>query len=111
MSLDQNNLKAVMEKISDYIIVINVQIDKRLNDYTDKVFFPEKVARANQFIEKFGLPQSVETDLSELKQQHLAALQKTLLRFYVEEPTEEQVTQLNNILMQLFSKKSNIKVA
>ena len=79
MSLDQNNLKAVMEKISDYIIVINVQIDKRLNDYTDKVFFPEKVARANQFIEKFGLPQSVETDLSELKQQNLAALQKNII--------------------------------
>ena len=100
-----------MEKVSDNTIVINVQIDKRLNDYTDKALFPEKVARANQFIEKFGLPQSVETDLSELKQQHLADLQKTLLRFYVEEPTEEQVTQLNNVLLQLFSKKSDVKVA
>jgi hypothetical protein len=100
-----------MEKTLDNTIVINVQIDKRLNDYTDKVLFPEKVARANQFIEKFGLPQSVETDLSELKQKHLAELQKTLLRFYVEEPTEEQVTQLNNVLLQLFSKKSDVKVA
>ena len=52
----------MMEKILDNTIVINVQIDKRLNDYTDKTLFPEKVARANQFIEKFGLPQSVETD-------------------------------------------------
>ena len=100
-----------MEKTPNNTIVINVQIDKRLNDYTDKTLFPEKVARANQFIEKFGLPQSVETDLSELKQQHLADLQKTLLRFYVEEPTEEQVNQLNNVLMQLFSKKPNAKVA
>jgi hypothetical protein len=100
-----------MEKTLDNTIVINVQIDKRLNDYTDKVLFPEKVARANQFIEKFGLPQSVETDLSELKQKHLAELQKTLLRFYVEEPTEEQVSQLNNVLLQLFSKKSDVKVA
>ena len=100
-----------MEKISDNTIVINVQIDKHLNDYTDKVLFPEKVARANQFIEKFGLPQSVETDLSELKRQHLAALQKKLLRFYVDEPTEEQVNHLNNVLLQLFSKKSDAKVA
>ena len=100
-----------MEKTPNNTIVINVQIDKRLNDYTDKVLFPEKVARANQFIEKFGLPQSVEMDLSELKQQHLVALQKTLLRFYVEKPTEEQVTQLNNVLLQLFSKKSDVKVA
>ena len=100
-----------MEKTPNNTIVINVQIDKRLNDYTDKVLFPEKVARANQFIEKFGLPQSVETDLEELKQEHLATLQKTLLRFYVEEPTEEQVTQLNNVLLQMFSKKSDVKVA
>ncbi len=36
-----------MEKTPNNTIVINVQIDKRLNDYTDKVLFPEKVARAN----------------------------------------------------------------
>ncbi len=100
-----------MKKTLDNTIVINVQTDKRLNEYTDKVLFPEKVARANQFIEKFGLPQSVEMDLLEIKQKHLAELQKTLLRFYVEEPTEEQVSQLNNVLLQLFSKNTGVKVA
>jgi hypothetical protein len=100
-----------MENISNNTIVINVQIDKRLNDYSDKVLFPEKVARANQFIEKVGLPQFVETDLLEQKQQHLITLQKTLLRFYVKEPTEEQVSQLNTVLSQLFSQKSDAKVA
>jgi hypothetical protein len=100
-----------MEEISNNTIVINVQIDKRLNDYSDKVLFPEKVARANQFIEKAGLPQFVETDLLEQKQQHLIMLQKTLLRFYVNEPTEEHVSQLNTALSQLFSQKSDAKVA
>jgi hypothetical protein len=97
-----------MEKISNNTIVINVQIDKRLNDYSDKVLFAEKVARANQFIEKVGLPQFVESDLLEQKKQHLSMLQKSLLRFYVEEPTEEQVSQLNNVLSQLFSQKSKV---
>ena len=100
-----------MENTPNNTIVINVQIDKRLNEYTHKVLFPEKVARANQFIEKFGLPEFVETDLMEIKQQQVAALQKTLLRFYVQEPTEEQVSQLNNVLLQLFAQKSDAKVA
>lgn len=100
-----------MEKISNNTIVINVQIDKRLNEHAHKVLFPEKVARANQFIEKFGLPDYVETDLKELERRQLAALQKTLLRFYVQEPTEEQVSQLNSVLLQLFSQKKDAKVA
>ncbi len=100
-----------MENTPNNTIVINVQIDNRLNEYTHKVLFPEKVASANQFIEKFGLPEFVETDLMEIKQQQVAALQKTLLRFYVQEPTEEQVSQLNNVLLQLFAQKSDAKVA
>jgi hypothetical protein len=100
-----------MEKTLNNTIVINVQIDKRLNEHAHKVLFPEKVALANQFIEKYGLPEFVESDLMAQKQAQLMALQKTLLRFYVQEPTEEQVSQLNNVLFQLFSPKKDAKVA
>jgi hypothetical protein len=84
------------------IIFIKVQVDKELNAYSNKVFFPKKVERANQFLEKFGLPQQVEDDLA-LQKDNLTALQKALLKFYVQEPTEEQLGQLNDFLSQLFT--------
>lgn len=35
-----------------------VHIDKSLNQYDDKVLFPDKVAKANEMLEKIGLPNS-----------------------------------------------------
>lgn len=92
-----------MEKTSSTIdtIVINVQVDKRLNAYSNKILFPSKVEKAKIFIDKHGLPEAVKEDLVQYKN-HLDALQKELLRCYVSEPTNEQISQLNNFLAQLF---------
>ena len=92
-----------MEKASENIdtIVINVQVDKRLNVYSNKVLFPKKVEKAKAFLEKNGLPQAVKEDLAQYHS-HLDTLQKALLRCYVSEPTNEQLAQLNSFLTQLF---------
>ncbi len=82
-------------------LVINVQIDKRLNALSNKVLFPKKLERANAFIAKHGLPQEVKEDLAQYKS-NVETLQKALLRCYVSEPTPEQLAQLNNFLIQLF---------
>ena len=55
-----------MKKIIDNSntqVVISIQIDKQLNAYTNKVLFPKKVENAHAFIDKFGLPPKVLTDL------------------------------------------------
>ena len=33
-----------------------VRIDKALNEYSNKVLFPEKVEKANEMLRKIGLP-------------------------------------------------------
>ena len=92
-----------MEKTSENkeTIIINVQVDKHLNAYSNEVLFPKKVERAKAFLEKNGLPQSVKEDLAQHKS-NLDSLQKALLQCYVSEPTNEQMAKLNNFLTQLF---------
>ena len=93
-----------MKKIIDNSntqVVISIQIDKHLNAYTNKVLFPKKVENAHAFIDKFGLPPKVLTDLARPKSEHLTSLQKALLRFYAIEPTEEQMAQINNFISHL----------
>ncbi len=36
-----------------------VRIDKRLNDYENKVLFPEKLAKANEMLKNVGLPKGI----------------------------------------------------
>ncbi len=92
-----------MEKTSENkeTIIINVQVDRQLNVYSNEVLFPKKVERAKAFLEKNGLPQAVKEDLAQY-QSNQDSLQKALLRCYVSEPTNEQLSKLNNFLAQLF---------
>ncbi len=36
-----------------------VRIDKRLNEYENKVLFPEKLAKANEMLKNVGLPKGI----------------------------------------------------
>ncbi|MFV0303855.1 MAG: hypothetical protein ACK5IC_00025 [Moheibacter sp.] len=39
-----------------------VRVDKSLNEYDDKVLFPEKLERANEMLKKIGLPKQWTTE-------------------------------------------------
>jgi len=47
-------MKSILELNEKKVPV--VRIDKSLNKYTNVVLFPEKVEKAKQAFEKFGLP-------------------------------------------------------
>jgi len=47
-------MKSILELNETKVPV--VRIDPSLNKYADKVLFPEKVEKAKQAFEKFGLP-------------------------------------------------------
>jgi hypothetical protein len=47
-------MKSILELNQKKVPV--VRIDKSLNKFSDKVLFPEKVAKAKQAFEKLGLP-------------------------------------------------------
>jgi hypothetical protein len=36
-----------------------VRVDKALNQYKDKVLFPEKLAKANEMLKNIGLPEDI----------------------------------------------------
>ncbi|MFV0265539.1 MAG: hypothetical protein ACK5HT_00225 [Draconibacterium sp.] len=39
-----------------------VRVDKSLNEYDDKVVFPEKLEKANEMLKKIGLPKQWTTE-------------------------------------------------
>ncbi len=53
-------MKSILE-LNDKKIPV-VRIDKALNQYSDVVLFPSKVAEAKKAFEKFGLPKSKFSD-------------------------------------------------
>jgi hypothetical protein len=36
-----------------------VRIDKKLNEYDNKILFPEKLAKANEMLKNVGLPKGI----------------------------------------------------
>ena len=68
--------------------------------------FPEKMARAIDFLEKNGLPPNVKR-IKTSKKPPRSTLQTELLAVYAFEPTEQQMQQLKDFLAQLFSDKLN----
>ncbi len=76
--------------------------------------FPEKMARAVAFFEKNGPPPGVEYTKKEAKRQAkkakkspLSTLQIELRAVYAIEPTEQQMRQVKDFLVQLFGEKLN----
>ena len=55
-----------LNKSKTPILVINHKLDK----YDDVVFCPEKLQEANETIEKYGVPEIFESDLSEIGQEN-----------------------------------------
>jgi hypothetical protein len=84
-------------------IIINIEVDKRLNSYSNKLLFPQKLERANMFIEKHGLPKEIKSLVKQRKEKKLTPVQKELLHVFAIEPTEEQMLQLKIFLSNLFS--------
>lgn len=39
-----------------------VRVDKSLNNYDDKIMFPEKLEKANEMLRKIGLPKQWTTE-------------------------------------------------
>lgn len=38
---------------------VKVRIDKKLNEYENKILFPEKLAKANEMLKNVGLPKEI----------------------------------------------------
>lgn len=71
---------------------------------------PEKMARAIAFIEKNGLPSSVKRTKKQAKKHKkspLSTLQIELRAVYAIDPTEQQMLQVKDFLVQLFGEKLN----
>jgi hypothetical protein len=67
--------------------------------------FPRKMAMAIEFIEKHGLPKEMKKK-KKAKKPQLTTLQKELLDFYAQEPTEQQMHQVKAFLAQMFQEGS-----
>lgn len=81
-----------------------VELDKSLDSPENRVFATQKLAKANGFLAKAGLPQKEPMAKSRVsKQQHLTSLQAELLRFYAINPTETQMQLLRDFLEKLVS--------
>ena len=46
-------------KVKTTIKKLKVRIDKSLNQYEDKVLFPDKLEKANDMLKNVGLPQGI----------------------------------------------------
>jgi hypothetical protein len=46
-------------KIKEVVKKSKVRIDKKLNEYENKILFPEKLAKANEMLKNVGLPKGI----------------------------------------------------
>lgn len=86
----------------------NVTVNPNMKVYPNP--FPEKMARAVAFFEKNGPPPSVERTKKQAKKRKkspLSTLQIELRAVYAIDPTEQQMRQVKDFLVQLFGEKLN----
>jgi hypothetical protein len=81
------------------------QIDPRLDEYNDKILFPEKVEKAKAIINKVGLPKGKVKATKRTKLKPFTSLQKELLSIYALEPTAKEMEELKAFMHNLFEKK------
>ena len=102
------------EKIMKNISLIEdnegTNYDPILDEYVKKHPnpFPKKQAMATAFIEKHGLPtrfQPTKKHKSTRSSLELTVLQKELLHFYANEPSEQQMKKLKDFMVQLLAEE------
>jgi hypothetical protein len=83
----------------------HIQIDPRLDEYNDKILFPEKVEKAKAVMSKVGLPKGKSKTVKHTKSKPFTSLQKELLSIYALEPTAKEMEELKVFMHNLFEKK------
>ena len=81
------------------------QIDPFLDEYDNKILFPEKVAKATETMRRVGLPNEKLKTQKQPKPKPLTKLQKELLSLYALDPTATQMQELKAFMQNLFEKK------
>jgi hypothetical protein len=77
-----------------------IRYNPELDKYETLGSKPKKLAIATEIIEKYALPHLLKRQ-EEKKKQRIAALQQALSNFLTQEPTDENLAKLEDLMLQL----------